>query len=121
MIISIYRSILGVVIRRKQHVLYSSILKCDSKEQACRRFLHEQTWRRIERESRLICDSIRSRAKSTLCAKYDRLLGALHRNSGSAEDDRSQDHRNTNILAQNEGQSARVTVIGDALNFPLML
>ncbi|EYC14644.1 hypothetical protein Y032_0040g321 [Ancylostoma ceylanicum] len=88
-IMNVYRSMLRIVIKEKQRSLYATLLKCNAKEQACRRLLPDRTWRRIEGGSRLICDSIRSKVKSTLLAKYDRLSSV------------------------NENTTARVTVLGN--------
>ncbi|EYC09102.1 hypothetical protein Y032_0062g3356 [Ancylostoma ceylanicum] len=115
-IINIYRSILGVVIKEKQRVLYSSLLKCASKEQACRRLLPEQTWRRIEGGSRIICDSIRSSIRTTLCEKYDRLLSTKCGKRHNAKlTSSTEHHRPTNIVTNNVAtyHPARVTVLGD--------
>ncbi|EYB87792.1 hypothetical protein Y032_0257g404 [Ancylostoma ceylanicum] len=115
-IINIYRSILGIVIKEKQRVLYSSLLKCASKEQACRRLLPEQTWRRIEGRSRMICDSIRSSIKSTLCEKYDRLLSTdCGRRCNAKLTNSTEHHRSDNIVANSVAtyHPARVTVLGD--------
>ncbi|EYC10589.1 hypothetical protein Y032_0054g2445 [Ancylostoma ceylanicum] len=115
-IINIYRSILSVVIKEKQRVLYSSLLKCASKKQACRRLLPEQTWRRIEGGLRIICDSIRSSIKSTLREKYDGLLSTDCRKRCNAELTSSPEHhRPSNIVANRVAtyHPARVTVLGD--------
>lgn len=102
--------------KEKQHTLYSSILKCNAKEQACRHLFSYQTCRRIEDGSRLICDSIRSRAKTMLCAKYNRLMGAPYENIRWDASNSSMNHRpTTNIQAQRDGDiMSRVTVVGNA-------
>ncbi|XGW35820.1 hypothetical protein V3C99_019196 [Haemonchus contortus] len=113
MITTIYRSILSVVIKEKQRVLYSSLLKCVSKERACQRLLQDQTWRRIEGESRKICNSIRSAAKSTLVAKYDKLWNSRHGNSHRNGTHLTMDHPHRSHETRSEGNMARVTVLGD--------
>ncbi|VDO66881.1 unnamed protein product [Haemonchus placei] len=114
---NIYRSLLNVVIREKQHLLYSMLLKCKAKKESCRRLLSEEVWRRIEGESKRLCDLICSDAKATLCAKYDSLWDAQRvRNSDN-------DHfsSNCNLSEQHSPQQpniilekARVIVVGDA-------
>ncbi|EYC13382.1 hypothetical protein Y032_0044g958 [Ancylostoma ceylanicum] len=47
-ITNVNRSILSIVIKEKQRKLYSTLLKCNAKEMACRRLLPEDVWRRIE-------------------------------------------------------------------------
>uniref|UniRef100_A0A7I4Z2J2 DNA-directed RNA polymerase n=1 Tax=Haemonchus contortus TaxID=6289 RepID=A0A7I4Z2J2_HAECO len=81
---------------------------------ACRRLYPEQTWRRIEGESKQICNSIRSRAKSALCAKYDRLLGTHRGNARKIKSRSPMEHRLTDEHARSEREVARVTVLGDA-------
>uniref|UniRef100_A0A7I4YFD5 Reverse transcriptase domain-containing protein n=1 Tax=Haemonchus contortus TaxID=6289 RepID=A0A7I4YFD5_HAECO len=112
-ITSIYRSILSAVIKEKQRILYSSLLKCISKERACQRLLRDQTWRRIEGESRRICNSIRSAAKSTLCAKYERLCKSHHENAHSHETHSTTVHHHTSHEARSDGNLTRVTVLGN--------
>ncbi|CAJ0596319.1 unnamed protein product [Cylicocyclus nassatus] len=111
----IYRIILGTAIKEKQHTLFSCILKCNTKEQACQRLLATPTWKRIEKGSRLICDSVRSSAKSSLCAKYDKLLSATRKNQRTGESNVPEQNRNVSDIAQNEclDCTARVTVIGN--------
>ena len=74
MIRKLYKSMLGVAIKRKQYIPHSALLMCNSKEEACRRLLGDTSWRRIESGSRHICDTLRSNIKSSLCAKFDTLL-----------------------------------------------
>uniref|UniRef100_A0A7I4Z2R7 Reverse transcriptase domain-containing protein n=1 Tax=Haemonchus contortus TaxID=6289 RepID=A0A7I4Z2R7_HAECO len=114
---NIYRSLLNVVIREKQHLLYSMLLKCEAKEESCRRLLSEEIWRRIEGESKRLCDLIRSDAKATLCAKYNSLRDEQRvRNSNndhfSSNFNRSepQSSQQPNIIPE----TARVTIVGDA-------
>ncbi|KAK6743042.1 hypothetical protein RB195_010355 [Necator americanus] len=108
-----YTSEDGVVIREKQRILYTVLLKCHAKEQACRRLLPNRIWKKIEGGSRAICDIIRSNAKSTLRAKYDR-LSSTHRDP-VCENNTSIDHQLPISSNQNTNtdRTARVTVIGD--------
>ncbi|EYC30712.1 hypothetical protein Y032_0004g1726 [Ancylostoma ceylanicum] len=113
----IYRSILSTVIKQKQHVLYSSLLKCVAKEEACRRYMDAQSWKRIEGASRRICDSIRSKAKSVLRAKFNRLLSSFRVNHQDVGSSSQVNHRSENISAHNvvnNDRTARVTVLGGA-------
>ncbi|EYB93787.1 hypothetical protein Y032_0178g630 [Ancylostoma ceylanicum] len=112
--LKIYCSMLSVVTKERQRSLYATLLKCNAKENACRRLLADQTWRRIDGWSRLICDSIRSKAKSTLLAKYNRLSSALREKHSRDESDQSTVNRLHPETAQNEHAKARVTVIGNA-------
>ncbi|EYC22539.1 hypothetical protein Y032_0017g3411 [Ancylostoma ceylanicum] len=114
---NIYQSILNVVIKQKQHLLYSTLLKCVAKEDACKRYLDEQSWRRIEGGSRRICESIRSNAKSALCAKFDRLLDRFRVSDSNAGSSLPVNHQSENISPHNELdniRTARVTVLGSA-------
>ncbi|XGW07455.1 hypothetical protein V3C99_010548, partial [Haemonchus contortus] len=116
-IVNIYRSLLGVAIKQKQHILYSTLLKCNAKEESCRRLLSDRCWKAIECGSKEICDCIRSRAKTTLCAKYNALRSEKYRKGSSNEATSSTTHRyeDTTTLGMNNLQSqARVTVIGNA-------
>uniref|UniRef100_A0A7I4YGZ9 Unconventional myosin-Ie n=1 Tax=Haemonchus contortus TaxID=6289 RepID=A0A7I4YGZ9_HAECO len=113
---NIYRSLLNVVIREKQHLLYSMLLKCEAKEESCRRLLSEEIWRRIEGESKRLCDLSRSDAKATLCAKYDSLKDAQRVRNSDNDHSSSNFNRSEQQSSQqpNIPQTARVTVLGDA-------
>ncbi|EYB97674.1 hypothetical protein Y032_0138g2050 [Ancylostoma ceylanicum] len=114
---------LNIVIKERRRSLYATLLKCVAKEQACRRLLPDQTWRRIEGGSKSICDSIRSKVKSALLAKYNRLSSALRENHSRDESNQLAINRSDQSLAQNENTTARVTIIGNtqlstnAINF----
>ncbi|EYB90288.1 hypothetical protein Y032_0222g2647 [Ancylostoma ceylanicum] len=112
-ITSVYQSILNIVIKEKQCKLYSSLLKCNAKELACKRLLPSHLWRRIEGGSRLICDSVRSKVKSSLSAKYDRLSGMVCENHLDRGKDLPNTHRTHDARSENDVETARVTVIGD--------
>ena len=77
-IIGIYKTILGTAIKQKQYVIFSSLKKCERKEEACRRLMNPQQWRRIESASKGICDLLRSKTKSDLCEKFERLRVGHH-------------------------------------------
>ncbi|XGW05094.1 hypothetical protein V3C99_015904 [Haemonchus contortus] len=115
-IVNIYRNILGAAIKQKQYILYSNLLKCNAKEESCRRLLSERCWNEIERGSKEVCDSIRSRAKATLCAKYNTLRSEQHRNSSSNRTGSSANNQYEAMPTQrvnNAQNQARVTVIGN--------
>ncbi|XGW33958.1 hypothetical protein V3C99_018027 [Haemonchus contortus] len=114
-IVNIYRNILGVAVKQKQYILYSSLLKCKAKEESCRRLLSDRCWKAIERGSKEVCDSIRSRAKATLCAKYNTLRSEKHRNGPCNRTDSSTNHQYetmTTLGVNNALNQARVTLIG---------
>ena len=65
---NVYKSILDIVIKERQHQLYSSLLKCRSKEASCQRYLSVTVWKRIEKDRRqsVTIFGLRLKAASTL-------------------------------------------------------
>ncbi|EYB97499.1 hypothetical protein Y032_0140g2180 [Ancylostoma ceylanicum] len=113
----IYRSILNVVIKQKQHLLFASLLKCVAKEDACRRYVDERTWLRIEGASRRICESIQSDAKSVLCEEFDKLLDRCRVSHPYVGSNLPVNHQSENAESHKVGdnnRTARVTVLGNA-------
>ncbi|EYC36247.1 hypothetical protein Y032_0917g3034 [Ancylostoma ceylanicum] len=80
---------------------------------ACERLLPDHVWREIECGSRQICDTIRSKAKSELSAKYDRLLDTVRENHPDKGKDLPNIHRSNDARIVNDTEISRVTVIGD--------
>nr|CDJ87625.1 unnamed protein product [Haemonchus contortus] len=75
------------VIKEKRSLLYSTLLKCHSKESACRRLLPEQTRRRIE--------------------------GSYRENTRNIESSSPTEHRLTDEHTRCEREMVRVIVLGD--------
>ena len=99
---NVYKSILDIVIKERQQQLYSSLLKCRSKEASCQRYLSVTVWKRIEKGSKTICDDIRSRVKASLCRKYDQISGVLGDRNADNQRDLTRNDRRIENVARNE-------------------
>ena len=89
------------------------MLKCNAEELACKRFLPAVTWQRIEKGSKSICSTIRSKVKACLCSKYNRLLGVQREQHLGNRRSHSDSHRSQPNTVSSGIDNARVTVIGN--------
>ncbi|KAK6735385.1 hypothetical protein RB195_018537 [Necator americanus] len=104
--------LLRTALKTKQDRLYSMLLKCACKEECCKRFVPGNLWRRIEGESRVICDNIRSNAKSRLQGKFS---GLLHRELNQKQPARvvaDPGSASRSDVSENAKLPPRVSVIG---------
>ena len=106
-------SILNLVIKEKQRLLYSLLLKCNAEEMACKQYLPDVIWQSIEKGSKFICSTLRSNVKACLCNKYNRLLGTQHEEQPDNRRNLLDNHRFQQSTVSNEVNSKRVTIIGN--------
>uniref|UniRef100_A0A7I4XT58 Reverse transcriptase domain-containing protein n=1 Tax=Haemonchus contortus TaxID=6289 RepID=A0A7I4XT58_HAECO len=118
-IFEIEMQLLRLALRTRRDHMFSMLKKCVSKEQCCARYLEDRLWKRIVGESKSICDSIRSKVKTTLQKKFDNLCSTSRNfkdGSSPTMTGRVPAEHTTSMTGQSDMRGSRVTVLG---GFPL--